>query len=168
MAGTPSLQSISSLGLLILDGLRDMHRRGYVFVDVKPENFMVLRGPRAAGTTSRGADKDFLPGDQIFFTDFGLMEKLRSYNGGGGQRENETRATLAGNACFCSLDVHACAVPAAKDDVEAVVSAGIIMHTITRVFLILVPVVRGTCCCRCWTGGGCLGRQDAVRRSASV
>lgn len=94
-----------------------MHRRGYVFVDVKPDNFMVLKDPKAPRSRSQ---VDFFSDDRVFFVDFGLMEKLRAYNGGG-QRENVTRATLAGNACYCSLDVHACAVPAAKDDIEALV-----------------------------------------------
>jgi serine/threonine protein kinase len=126
LAGTPSLQTISSLGLQILDGLKDMHRRGYVFVDVKPDNFMVLQTHppgAAAGRAPPRARADFLATDQLFFVDFGLMEKIRAYNGGGGQRENVARATLAGNASYCSLDVHACSVPAAKDDLEAVVSA---------------------------------------------
>lgn len=115
---TPSLETISALGLQILDGLKDMHRRGYVFVDIKPDNFMVLKDPKAAKSRD---ESNFFPEDKLFFVDFGLMEKLRSYDGSG-QRENITRATLAGNASFCSLDVHACSVPAAKDDLEALVS----------------------------------------------
>jgi serine/threonine protein kinase len=116
-SSTPSLQTISCLGIQILDGLRDMHRRGYVFVDIKPDNFMVLKDPKAAKSRS---EADFYSEDKLFFVDFGLMEKLRAYNGNG-QRENVARATLAGNASYCSLDVHACAVPAAKDDLEALV-----------------------------------------------
>ena len=111
----PSLRTISRLGVQILDGLQDMHRRGYVFVDVKPDNFMVLKDPRAAASRS---EAEFFPEDQLFFVDFGLMEKVRGHNG---QRENVSRATLAGNAAYCSLDVHGCAVPAAKDDLEALV-----------------------------------------------
>jgi serine/threonine protein kinase len=129
-AGTPSLQTISTLGVQILDGLRDMHRRGYVFVDVKPDNFMVLKDPKAPADRSNG---DFFPGDRVFFVDFGLMEKLRAYNGGG-QRENVTRATLAGNACYCSMDVHECAVPAAKDDVEALVSSYVYVAFLSRLY----------------------------------
>jgi hypothetical protein len=113
----PSLKTIRTVGLQILDGLRDMHTaRKYVFVDMKPDNFMVLKDP---GARRGRSEADFFPEDRLYFVDFGLMEKLTSVKTG--KRENVQRATLAGNAAFCSLDVHDCSVPAAKDDLEALV-----------------------------------------------
>ena len=95
-----------------------MHRRGYVFVDIKPDNFMILKDPSASKTRSRC---DLYPDDKLFFVDFGLMEKTRSYNGPA-QREDIKRNDLAGNAAYCSIDVHKCHVPTFKDDIEALVS----------------------------------------------
>jgi serine/threonine protein kinase len=33
--------NIARLGLQILDGLRWIHQKGYLFIDVKPDNFML-------------------------------------------------------------------------------------------------------------------------------
>ena len=40
-AGMPSIPTIATLGLQMLDGLRWLHAKNFVFVDVKPDNFML-------------------------------------------------------------------------------------------------------------------------------
>ena len=37
----PSSNEVASIGLELLDGLRWLHRKGWHFVDIKPENFML-------------------------------------------------------------------------------------------------------------------------------
>lgn len=78
--------------------------KGYVFVDIKPENFMIKK--------VNGKDK-------LFFIDFGLMEKITGYMTGGAQREEARRAVVAGTAAFVSLGVHRGGTPAKRDDLEA-------------------------------------------------
>lgn len=41
----PSGSAIAGIGLQILEGLQWLHNKGFIFVDVKPENFM-LKGSR--------------------------------------------------------------------------------------------------------------------------
>ncbi len=40
-AGIPSVSTVGNLGLQILEGLRWLHAKNFVFVDVKPDNFML-------------------------------------------------------------------------------------------------------------------------------
>ena len=42
----PSIADIAIVGLQILDGLKWLHAKGWLFVDIKPDNFM-LRGQEA-------------------------------------------------------------------------------------------------------------------------
>jgi serine/threonine protein kinase len=37
------LASISSIGVQILEGLHWIHSKGFLFVDVKPDNFMLKK-----------------------------------------------------------------------------------------------------------------------------
>lgn len=78
--------------------------QGYVFVDIKPDNFMIKR--------IDGNDK-------LFFIDFGLMEKVTGYRSGGAQREETHRATVAGTVAYVSLGVHRGGTPSRRDDLEA-------------------------------------------------
>ena len=40
---SPSSSSIASMGLQLLHGFEFLHQKGFLFIDVKPQNFM-LRG----------------------------------------------------------------------------------------------------------------------------
>jgi hypothetical protein len=80
--------------------------QGYLFVDVKPENFMI---------------KNVAGKEKVYFIDLGLMEKFTQYMAGGAQRAMAQRA-FAGTAKYSSLSVHAGGMPSRKDDIEAVVS----------------------------------------------
>jgi serine/threonine protein kinase len=37
----PSVSSLADMGLQLLDGLEWLHRKGWLFIDIKPENFML-------------------------------------------------------------------------------------------------------------------------------
>lgn len=37
----PSIKQISEIGLQLLKGLENLHKKGFLFVDLKPENFML-------------------------------------------------------------------------------------------------------------------------------
>lgn len=60
----PDNRSVANIGLQILEGLQWMHAKGLIFVDVKPDNFM-------------------LNGEALKFVDFGLVERWLSAVGPG-------------------------------------------------------------------------------------
>jgi serine/threonine protein kinase len=61
-AAKPDNRAVANIGLQILEGLEWMHNKGMLFIDVKPDNFM-------------------LTGDKIKFVDYGLVERWRSDTG---------------------------------------------------------------------------------------
>ncbi|KAJ1397901.1 kinase-like domain-containing protein [Ochromonadaceae sp. CCMP2298] len=81
---------IARVGVQILDGLQWMHDKGFVFVDVKPANFM-------------------LKGEKLYFVDYGLVERLQVNAVGAFQ----------GTPAFCSLAALGGAKAGAHDDLEA-------------------------------------------------
>jgi serine/threonine protein kinase len=81
--------------------------QGFLFVDVKPENFMMKVVPSGE--------------EKLRFIDFGLMEKYTQYTSGGAQRERGSRAAVAGTHLYASLAVLRGEVPSRRDDVEAMV-----------------------------------------------
>lgn len=107
----PSTQSIGLIGLNIIDGLRILHSKGHVFVDIKPDNFMILKASDHA--------HEFTSDDKLFFVDFGLVEKYTQYAGGGSHRPVANRNGVAGTPAFVSLSVHEGSLPCRKDDIEA-------------------------------------------------
>eukprot|EP01039_Chlorochromonas_danica_P002089 gene2089-2281_t len=78
--------------ILMVDGLRWIHSRGFLFVDVKPENFM-------------------LKGQTVYVVDFGLVQRIGLAADGG---------SFAGTPSYCSLAVHGGAAATPKDEIESV------------------------------------------------
>lgn len=113
----PSISSIILIGNQILEGLELLHNKGYLFVDVKPDNFMIKKNKRY-----RSNDNEFTINDELYFIDFGLAEKFTQYISAGGQRERTHGNGVAGTPSYASLDVLAGYSPCRKDDLEALVS----------------------------------------------
>lgn len=101
--GCIAASTIAAYGLQILDGLEWMHRKGFGFVDVKPQNFML---------DSSG---------QVKFIDYGLIERLVSSAAGGVRDGTAVCAEPQGTPTFSSVAVDNGAVPSPKDDIEAMV-----------------------------------------------
>ncbi|EKU20675.1 serine threonine protein kinase cki3, partial [Nannochloropsis gaditana CCMP526] len=60
--------TLADYGKQMLDGIQQMHERQLLFIDVKPENFMLgLPGTRAS--------------KRVFLVDLGLVEKYTGSNG---------------------------------------------------------------------------------------
>lgn len=108
--------SISLIGNEILSGLEILHQKGYLFVDVKPHNFMIKKSTR-----SSSSDPDFNPHDELYFVDFGLAEKYVQYMSNGNERERTTRPGLAGTPSYASISLLEGYSPCRKDDLEALV-----------------------------------------------
>lgn len=90
--GGVAASRIGDIGCQILQGLQWFHSKGFLFLDVKPDNFM-------------------LRGDEVVFVDFGLVERMN-------MNKNKP-ASFAGTPSYCSLAVHNGAAPSAKDELEA-------------------------------------------------
>lgn len=99
--GTPSVQDVATIGLQILEGMEDFHSKGFLFVDSKPQNFMLRNNdPR-----------------ELVFVDFGCAERWVNFNGVGA-RPQSTRE-LVGTPEFASLSCHQGNLPTRKDDIES-------------------------------------------------
>lgn len=102
---------LSTIGLQMLDGLKIIHNKGFLFVDVKPGNFMLKK-------TSNGQAWDY---DHVYFIDFGLVERFSASTSGLAHRPNVPRGIVVGTPAFASLAVHEGQCPARKDDIESMV-----------------------------------------------
>lgn len=92
----PTPFSIATIGLQILDGLIWLHSKGWLFIDIKPENFM-------------------LRGEEIVFIDYGLAERYLTSKG---HRENIS-TDFAGTTSYISLSVHQGSLASRRDELES-------------------------------------------------
>jgi hypothetical protein len=99
-SSSPTHKDVAQIGLQILEGMKLLHNKGFLFVDSKPQNFMLRDGQV----------------NDLKFVDFGCAERWMSYNGGGARAQN-TRA-LVGTPEFASLSCLGGNLPTRIDDVE--------------------------------------------------
>lgn len=97
----PSHTDVATIGIQILEGMRLLHNKGYLFVDSKPQNFMLK-------------NNDI---NDVKFVDFGCAERWMSYNGTGARAQN-TRA-LVGTPEFASVSCMDGNLPTRIDDLES-------------------------------------------------
>lgn len=95
---SPSVSDIANVGLDILKGLKWIHGKGYLFIDIKPQNFMQKNG-------------------KTYFVDFGLMERWLSFDSSG-TRPDENRAPV-GTPAFLSIATHDGFTPTRQDEIES-------------------------------------------------
>jgi tRNA A-37 threonylcarbamoyl transferase component Bud32 len=67
----------------MIDGFRELHAKKFLFVDVKPDNFM-------------------MKGNKLFFVDYGIIEKYIDITTGR-HRELNAQAILQGTPAYSSL-----------------------------------------------------------------
>ena len=88
-----NIAEVATFGLQILRGLQWLHERNLLFIDVKPQNFLIKGG-------------------NIYFIDFGLVEIPNN-------KRNPARG-LIGTPTFASMATHGdCLLNFPRDDVEA-------------------------------------------------
>lgn len=92
-----------NIAVRLLDCLQALHETGFLFVDVKPENFMLSKDGKTLA-------------DKIRMIDFGLVQSVKSI---GGHRPNEGSSSLAGTPLYSSLHVHDGQTHSRRDDLEA-------------------------------------------------
>lgn len=81
----PTPAQVAAIGVQVLEGLQWLHRKGMLFIDVKPDNFMLNKDGR------------------VSFVDYGLVDRWLSPMGG--PKPDVSRA-MVGTPTFASLDVH--------------------------------------------------------------
>lgn len=103
-------QSVAEIGLQVLEGIETIHRKGFLMIDVKPENFMLDAK------------------NKVYFIDFGLLQRVNtSLNTSAGPPKP---ANFEGTPTFCSVAVHEGAAPSRHDDIEAM--AFVLLATLLR------------------------------------
>jgi serine/threonine protein kinase len=111
---------VAGIGLQILNGLEWIHQKGFLFIDVKPDNFML-----------KGADVFFVDcklryllrrkyvalTKTVISMSVGLIERLVVIQPG----QTPPQRQFAGTPTFCSVAAHRGDQPSAHDDLEAMV-----------------------------------------------
>lgn len=92
-----------NVGARLLDCIEALHETGFLFVDVKPENFMLSRNDKTLA-------------DSIRMLDFGLIQSVKGISG---HRPNEGTSSLVGTPLYSSLNVHDGQTHSRRDDLEA-------------------------------------------------
>lgn len=100
---------VSYLGLQIMAGLQEIHSKGFVFVDVKPDNFMVNPNPTNPNQP------------RLYFIDFALAERYTAATSGSFHRANIPCAVPKGTPGYMSVSCQEGALPSRRDDIEAAV-----------------------------------------------
>lgn len=97
--GTFSMKTTLQLGLQMLEILEFIHRCKYVFLDVKPQNFLFGKGRNSR---------------KLFIVDFGLAKKYISENGL--HLPFNENYGLRGTRIYASDNIHFCQESARRDD----------------------------------------------------
>lgn len=121
--GAAASVPLGDVAAAMLDCLRALHERGLLFVDVKPENFMLSGAATPAAKSGSGRKKKASSssstdlGKRVRLIDFGLVEPWNDVVQGG-RREDEGGA-LVGTPAYASLHVSSGHTAALRDDLEA-------------------------------------------------
>lgn len=86
--------------LQVLDRLTDLHKKGYIYRDLKPSNFMVAEDLKL-----------------IYILDFGLVKKIAHTRPSSPTKNKKTNVNrLVGTPLFCSVAAHRGENQGPKDD----------------------------------------------------
>lgn len=98
--GPVSSKTAARLGYEILETLQQMHVKNILYVDVKPENFML------------DADQE----NKVYCVDFGISDRYVSATG---KHKDFKEGTIVGTPTFLSMNCHNGATPSRRDDIES-------------------------------------------------
>ncbi|KAG6591069.1 CK1/CK1 protein kinase [Phytophthora cinnamomi] len=98
--GPVSSATAARLGQEILETLQQMHVKNILYVDVKPENFML------------DTDKE----SKVYCVDFGISDR---YVTATGKHKDYKEGTVVGTPTFLSMNCHSGATSSRRDDIES-------------------------------------------------
>ena len=101
----------------MFDCIRAMHENGNLFIDVKPENFML--GSSASADSSAKRCKKESVGQRVRLIDFGLVERFGDMSSSKHRLDAFPDAALIGTPTYASLYIMSGHTPSRRDDLEA-------------------------------------------------
>ena len=112
----------------MVECIQKLHENRYVYVDVKPENFMLAK------STKSNVEIDTVPDlvDRIRLIDFGLVESFHDMSLSGHREDNFPGSEFAGTPMYASVNVLEGHTPSRRDDLEA------LLYILSEMVLMLV------------------------------
>lgn len=110
---------LGNVAIAMLDCIRAMHEKGFVFVDVKPENFMLSRSSSTKSGKSAGKSSASDLSQRIRLIDFGLVEGIHDMSCSSHRENMHPGAALVGTPNYASLNVMSGHTVSRRDDLEA-------------------------------------------------
>jgi serine/threonine protein kinase len=99
------LGTVMSIGLMMIDGLEEIHKCGVIHRDIKPNNFMF----------GRVEDEE---DSRLYIVDFGLSKFWRDPRTGIHISQKHGRSMI-GTARYASINIHCGIEPSRRDDLES-------------------------------------------------
>lgn len=138
----PSSSYTAQLGITILEGLKWIHQKNFLFIDVKPANFM-LKGDKLYFVDCKFMQTYF--GNHIYdqlpdlspLSPVGLVERLQVMPAG----KTAPSHTFAGTPTFCSVALDNGEQSGAHDDLEALVCLVFIVAVQLVVFRLIFDIL---------------------------
>mmetsp|Transcript_22106 Transcript_22106/g.46807 ORF Transcript_22106/g.46807 Transcript_22106/m.46807 type:complete len:613 (+) Transcript_22106:184-2022(+) len=105
---------LGNVATTMLKCISSLHEKGIIYVDVKPENFMLSKNASKSGTKNN----DTLS-RRIRLIDFGLVELLGDMSSSSHREDMYPGAPVVGTPTYASLNVMTGHTVSARDDLEA-------------------------------------------------
>mmetsp|Transcript_38120 Transcript_38120/g.65123 ORF Transcript_38120/g.65123 Transcript_38120/m.65123 type:complete len:496 (+) Transcript_38120:2-1489(+) len=109
---------MSDVAIAMLHCLQSIHDGGNIFVDVKPENFM-LASALSSKTNKKGSPSKNSLGQRVRLIDFGLVEMYNDMTTCKHRENAHPNAPLVGTPAYASLNVMSGHTASRRDDLEA-------------------------------------------------
>jgi len=120
----------------MLDCLQAMHDNGNIFIDVKPENFMLSSSTSAAAFSKRSSKKtsNDAVSQRVRLIDFGLVERYGDMSASAHRENTHPDAPLIGTPTYASLNIMTGHTASRRDDLES------LGYVVSELILMLVSL----------------------------
>lgn len=106
---------MGQVAIAMLNCIQAMHENGNLFIDVKPENFMLSKTSAAASSKRNTSDVS----QRVRLIDFGLVERFGNMAACKHREDAYPNAPLVGTPTYASLNIMSGHTASLRDDVEA-------------------------------------------------
>lgn len=119
--------NLGEVAIAMMECIKEIHENRYVFVDVKPENFM-LASCKGSSKYESAAEL----AKRIRIIDFGLVESFHDISISGHRDDNFPNSQFVGTPLYASLNVLKGHTPSRRDDLEAM------LYIVSEMILMLI------------------------------